>query len=155
MQTQDNGDGIIYCKQTYTRIFYLNIPICVICFGGIHQFLTLRVRRTPFMSKIRRMDWIGIILFMASTTSLLFGITVGGTVYEWTSFRTLLPLVLGWVGLFGFVIIEAYLAKEPMAPLRVFHSRTAASAYIGTFLHGVVCWSIILLIHLCRLHGIS
>ena len=85
------------------------------------------------------MDWIGILVFMASTTSLLFGITVGGTVYAWTSFRTLLPLVLGAVGLFVFVLVELYIPKEPMVPLKVFLSRTAASAYLGTFLHGMVC----------------
>ena len=84
----------------------------------------------------------------------MFGITVGGTVYEWTSFRTLLPLVLGLAGLFVFVIVEAYLPKEPMVPLKVFCSRTAASAYIGTFLHGMV-----VLVHdladRLRPHGIS
>lgn len=114
----------------------------------------LHVRRIPFVPKIRRMDWIGIILFMVSTTSLLFGVTVGGTLYQWTSFRTLLPLVLGVVGLFVFVIVEAYLPTEPMVSLKIFCSRTAASAYIGTFLHGMV-----VLVHgfadRHRPHGIS
>ena len=77
-------------------------------------------------------------MFMASTTSILFGITVGGTLYSWTSFRVLLPLVLGAVGLLVFGVFEAFVAKEPMVPLKVFASRTAMSAYFGTFLHGLV-----------------
>jgi hypothetical protein len=81
---------------------------------------------------------------MASTTSLLFGITVGGAIYDWTSFRTLLPLILGAAGLFVFVIIEVYTPTEPMVPLKVFLSRTAASAYIGTFLHGMVRYVLIM-----------
>ena len=59
--------------------------------------------------------------------------------YEWLSFRTLLPLVLGAFGLFVFVIIEIYIPKEPMVPLKIFLSRTAVSGYLGTFLHGMVC----------------
>lgn len=136
-----NGDGIYLFSSTdlTVRIFYLNIPICVICFIGIWQFLTLRTQRVSFTVKIRRMDWLGIFVFMGATTSLLFGITVGGTVYKWTSFRTLLPLILGAVGILVFGVIEVYIPKEPMMPLKVFASRTAVSAYLGTFLHGLVC----------------
>jgi len=75
---------------------------------------------------------------MASTTSLLFGITVGGTVYDWVSFRTIMPIVLGAAGLLVFGVTEKYISKEPMIPLIVFASRTAVSAYIGIFLHGMV-----------------
>ena len=99
MQGQDNGDGIRHCVFSYNRIFYLNVPICVLCFVGIAQFLNLRTDRIPLALKVHRIDWIGIIIFMSSTTSLLFGITVGGTLYNWNSFRTLLPIILGAIGL--------------------------------------------------------
>lgn len=82
---------------------------------------------------------------MSSTTSVLFGITVGGTLYEWSSFRTLLPLILGAVGLLTFGIYEVFIPKEPMIPLTVFASRTAMSAYFGTFIHGMVAPSFSLL----------
>jgi hypothetical protein len=135
---QDNGDGTRSPSFAYIRIFYLNIPICVLCFIGTAQFLTLRVDHIPLAVKVRRIDWIGIVVFMASTTSLLFGITVGGTLYDWKSFRTLLPLILGATGLISFGVYEWFIPKEPMVPLKVFASRTAISAYFGTFLHGMV-----------------
>lgn len=125
-------------EWAYNRIFYLNIPICALCFLGVAQFLTLRKTNDSFSEKVRRIDWIGILVFMASTTSFLFGITVGGTVYEWTSFRTLVPLILGAVGLVAFGIIEAFVSRDPMMPLKVFASRTTLSAYLGIFLHGLV-----------------
>lgn len=138
MPVQGNGDGTRSPSIVYVRIFYLNIPICVICFVGTAQFLTLRMDRIPLAVKVRRIDWIGIVIFMASTTSLLFGITVGGTLYDWNSFRTLLPLILGAFGLASFGVYEWFIPKEPMVPLKVFASRTAISAYLGTFLHGMV-----------------
>jgi len=77
------------------------------------------------------------VLFIASTTSLLLGITVGGTLYPWTSFRTLLPTIFGVAGLILFCLVEHYV-KQPMIPLKVFKSRTSVSAYLGTFVHGLV-----------------
>ena len=138
MQGLDNGDGRLYYELSYNRIFYLNIPICVLCFASTAQFLNLRTDRIPLALKIRRIDWIGIMAFMSSTTSLLFGITVGGTLYDWDSFKTLLPIILGSVGFVGFGIYEWFIPEEPMVPLKVFASRTAISAYFGTFIHGMV-----------------
>jgi hypothetical protein len=139
VQELGNGDGTSTPPEyAHNRIFYLNIPICALCFVGVAQFLTLRKTNNSFSQKVRRIDWIGVLVFMASTTSLLFGITVGGTIYEWTSFRALVPIILGAVGLLAFGIIEAFLSKDPMMPLRVFASRTALSAYLGIFLHGLV-----------------
>ena len=133
MLEQGSGDGTRSLSIAYIRIFYLNIPICVLCFVGTAQFLTLRTDRIPLAVKVRRIDWIGIVVFMASTTSLLFGITVGGTLYDWNSFGTLLPIILGAAGLVSFGVYEWFIPKEPMVPLKVFVSRTAMSAYFGTF----------------------
>jgi len=135
---QGSGDGSAKFSWTHARIFYLNIPVSVLCFVGVATFLNLQARRSSFALKVRRIDWLGIGTFMASTTSLLFGITVGGTVYDWVSFRTIMPIALGTSGLFVFAVIEKYISKEPMIPLIVFASRTAASAYVGIFLHGLV-----------------
>lgn len=138
MQAQDNGDGIqssFLCKD---RIFYLNIPVCILCFIGVAQFLNLRTHHVSLRLKLRRIDWFGILLFMVSTTSFLFGITVGGVVYDWKSSRTLLPVILGAIGLLAFGVFEAYIPKEPMFPLHVFKTRTAIASYVGVFFHALV-----------------
>ncbi len=64
----------------------------------------------------------------------------GGVLFEWSSFRTLVPLVLGIFGLLLFVMYEIYATKTPLIPLRIFYSRTAAVNYIGTLVHGMILW---------------
>ena len=63
--------------------------------------------------------------------------------YAWSSFRTLLPLILGICGIFVFVIYELYVAKTPMIPLRIASTPTAAVNYIGTLVHGMILWCVL------------
>lgn len=49
--------------------------------------------------------------------------------YAWTSWRTIVPLVIGAVGLLGFVFWEVYGAAEPLIPLSIFGNRSASIAY--------------------------
>lgn len=134
-----NGDGTGPGSCINIRIFLINLPICLIAFVGILQFLNVPSHvHIRFADKIRRIDWKGTVIFITSSTLLLFGITVGGTVFKWTSPWVLLSIILGVVGLCIFLLVEAYMANEPMIPLKVFRSRTAVSAYLGVFLHAMV-----------------
>ncbi len=63
--------------------------------------------------------------------------------FAWSSFRTLVPLILGICGLFVFVMYEIYIAKIPLIPLRIFSNRTGAVNYIGTLFHGMVLWCLL------------
>lgn len=60
--------------------------------------------------------------------------------YPWDSWRTLVPLILGIVGLVAFMAYEKYLAPNPMIPPKIFATRTAIASYIETILHGLVLW---------------
>jgi hypothetical protein len=126
-----------------TRIFYINIPVVVIVVLGIWFFLTLKTDTTSIREKLKRVDYIGIIVFVLSCTSFLFGLTAGGVLFPWNSANVIVPLVLGISGMVGFWAIEDFLVREPMMPMRVFKERTALSGYIGTWVHGIILWSII------------
>lgn len=63
--------------------------------------------------------------------------------YPWSSWRTLVPLVIGAVGLVGFVAWELYGAREPLIRLHVFFNRTTAVSYFGSFVHGTVLWALL------------
>lgn len=71
--------------------------------------------------------------------AILLALTWGGTVHAWSSWRTIVPLVLGFVGVIGFLLYEATPAvKEPTMPMRLFTNRTSSTSFLLTFLHGIL-----------------
>ena len=130
-------------KASWRWIFWINLPFCGL--GFLTLPFCLRLQRPPgrLASGLRRFDWAGAILLTASTTSFLMPVSWGGIMFAWSSFRTLVPLILGICGLSVFVIYETYVAKTPLIPLRIFSNRTAAVNYIGTLIHGMVLWCLL------------
>ena len=103
----------------------------------------MNFKATNLASQLRRIDWVGSVLFIGSTTSFLIPITWGGVTYAWNSWRTLVPLTVGIAGLISFIIFEEYFAKEPLIPLTIFKTRTAAVSYLGTVIHGMILWCLL------------
>ncbi|RPB04522.1 MFS general substrate transporter [Choiromyces venosus 120613-1] len=135
--------GTFAQEVSWRWIFWINLPFCGLGFVLIPLFLNLNHRTTSFMEKLRRVDWIGSVLFVASMMSLLIPITWGGVMYPWDHWRTLVPLILGIVGLAGFVLFEMFVAKEPLIRLGVFATRTSLVNYLGTVMHGMILWSLL------------
>lgn len=135
--------GAFAQKLSWRWIFYLNLPIIGLGFIFVVLFLKLDFRRPNLSRALRRVDWIGSFLFIASTTAFLIPITWGGISYAWSSWHTLLPLITGLCGLATFVLYEHSFAREPLIPLSIFQNRTAAVTYLGTVIHGMILWSIL------------
>lgn len=56
----------------------------------------------------------GNFLVISSTAACTIALTWGGITAPWHSVRVLVPLVLGLVGLWAFIVYEAALAKHPI-----------------------------------------
>jgi len=52
-------------------------------------------------------------------------------------------MILGIFGLLGFVIYSISFSQEPLIRRSLFNSPTAITAYAGTFIHGVIVWSLL------------
>ena len=63
--------------------------------------------------------------------------------YEWQSWGTLAPLILGLVGLVSFVLYSASISPQPLIRRSLFNTQTAITAYIGTLIHGIIVWSML------------
>ncbi|KAL8822773.1 MAG: hypothetical protein Q9191_006497 [Dirinaria sp. TL-2023a] len=135
--------GALAQDVSWRWIFYINLPIIGVAFIFVVFFLRLKFKATNLASKLRRVDWIGSVLFIGSTTSFLIPVTWGGVSYKWDSWRTLVPLIVGLAGLAFFVIYEEWLATEPLIPPAIFKNRTAAVNYLGTIIHGMILWSLL------------
>lgn len=135
--------GAFAQEATWRWIFWINLPFCGLGFLTLPYCLRLHHPPGRFAGKLLRFDWVGAFLLTASTTSFLMPVSWGGVMFAWSSFRTLVPLILGICGLFIFVMYETYVAKTPLIPLRIFINRTAAVNYIGTLVHGMVLWCLL------------
>lgn len=56
----------------------------------------------------------GNLLVIASTTSIVVGLTWGGVQFAWRSAQVLAPLIVGLCGIVFFFIYEAHWARNPI-----------------------------------------
>jgi fucose permease len=129
------------CVQhtSWRWVFYINLPISALALIFIFFFLRLSYIRIGTLSeRIRRVDFLGHSILIASIVSILLPLTWGGTTYTWSSYRVLVPLFVGFVGLFVFGGHEVFIAKDMASiPLRLFGNSISTIGYIMTFFHGI------------------
>lgn len=120
--------------------FYVSVPI-----GGVGFLTSVPLLRFKALANssgkkaLARIDVVGNAIFIASTCSMLVGLIMGGAIYPWSSFRVILPIVLGvlgWVS-FGFHQASSFVA-EPTMPPRIFSNRTALTGYILVLISGIL-----------------
>ncbi|KAF1950203.1 putative macrolide phosphotransferase k [Byssothecium circinans] len=132
--------GVFTKNASWKWAFYVSVPI-----GGVSLLLAIPLLRlkTPVNTNTRtalaRIDFMGNIIFLAATCSMLVGLIMGGQTYPWSSFKVILPIALGAVGwiLFGFHQASSFV-KEPTMPLRIFSNRTALTGYLLVFISSML-----------------
>jgi hypothetical protein len=102
--------------------------------------LTLKLAPSSLLDKLRRIDYTGTILFVGSLSSFLIPLTWGGVSYDWDSWHTLVPLLVGVAGLAAFIFYEYRYAVEPIIPPAIFVNRTASVSFLGSVLQGLIMW---------------
>ncbi|KAI4862252.1 MFS general substrate transporter [Hypoxylon rubiginosum] len=131
--------GAIAQDATWRWVFWINLPIAAVALALLIAFL--HVNHNSELSttdRLRRIDYTGNVILLASVTAILIALTYGGTCYPWSSWRVLLPLILGFAGLGVFVAYESSRwCVEPMTPPHLFKNRTSAAAFYLTFVHSL------------------
>lgn len=142
--------GAIVQNTTWRWVFYLMLPFCGFGLATIPLLLTVRPRVAKTVGqKLRRVDWVGTVAFVASATSLLVAISWGGTQFAWSSAATAAPLALGAAGLVATGLWErrcgittttnAIAANcEPLLPHALFGSASAVAVYACTAAQGLL-----------------
>lgn len=124
-------------------IGWINLPIIVVGVVLTFFFLHLRPIDSSFRSKLRRLDWVGMLLFTIGSTTFSLPLSWAGAMNNWSSWRTILPLIVGAIVL---VIFGVYESKpvEPVFPYRIFRNRTAVVTLVGAAAHGAFLYSMLL-----------
>lgn len=135
--------GAVFSEYaTWRWIGWINLPIIAVSSPLAVFFLHLKPIETSMWSRLASLDWIGLVLFAIGITIFALPLSWGGVIYSWSSWRTIVPLVIGIVILAVFAVYEAQPA-QPVFPYRIFRSRTALVTLVGSFIHGMVLYTLL------------
>jgi EmrB/QacA subfamily drug resistance transporter len=118
-------------------IFYINLP-----FGIAALLITSAVLHIPKVKRDHKIDYLGAVLMVAATVSILLTVSIYGPEYGWLDPRTIAYFIAGIVLVVLFIYWESK-AQEPILPLELFknHTFTVTSilgAVIGAGMFGAI-----------------
>jgi hypothetical protein len=79
-------------------------------------------------SKLKRVDFLGGFLLVATLVLLLLGLNSGGNIVPWSHPLVISSLCCSVVALLAFVFVEDRIASEPIIPVRLLLNRTVLAA---------------------------
>lgn len=132
--------GLLAQHSSWRWVFYMNLPIGGFAILLLVLFLRVSYRKDlGFVDRVKRIDWVGNAILIASTFSILWALTYGGSKDPWSSPRIVTPLVLGLVGLALFYFYEtSSFCTDPVVPPKLFANRTSSTAFILSFQHSIL-----------------
>ena len=127
--------GWLVDSNLWRLIFFINIPIGILgVLLGSRFLIDYQVERKP------RFDPLGLITAVIGFGSVLYAASIA-ELNGWTGSTTLLAFGIGIVSLVAFVIIELYVAKEPMLNLRLFGNPVFLNAALVGYVATVALFS--------------
>ncbi|OSS51522.1 hypothetical protein B5807_03768 [Epicoccum nigrum] len=129
--------GAVVEGSSWRWVFWMvplltTIPILVLIF-----FLPLKHTSTGTLEKVKKIDFGGILLNIASTLLLLIPLSGGGVTYAWSSAFFIGVTLTGVVLTILFVLYEWKLAFLPIMPLRLYRASHCWALYLQSFLTGL------------------
>jgi EmrB/QacA subfamily drug resistance transporter len=108
--------GLFTEHLSWRWVFYVNLPI-----GLVALVVTSVVLRLPFRRLPHRIDWVGALLLVAGSSTLLLVTVWGGSQYAWGS-SVIVGLILASVALVSLFVVWERRASEPLLPPRLFRN---------------------------------
>ncbi|QDS72614.1 hypothetical protein FKW77_001725 [Venturia effusa] len=135
--------GVFAQYVNWRWIAWINVPFVVVAVVLVPVFLTLATDDSTLFAKTKQVDWLGLALLFVSLTAIVVPMTWAGQIYAWKDARTIFPIVSGTILLISFALYEKSRAKEPILRPALFKFRTSTMAFVGSFIHGIVLWTLI------------
>ncbi|RYN38905.1 hypothetical protein AA0115_g675 [Alternaria tenuissima] len=129
--------GAIVEGATWRWVFWI-IPIMSVPTSMVILFfLPLKHRSGDHLEKIKKIDYGGMLLNIASTLLLLIPLSGAGVTYAWASPFFIACTAIGAVLGVLFVLYEWKLVALPIMPLRLYRAPHCWALYLQTFLIGL------------------
>lgn len=121
---------------TVFRLFLLQVPVIALSAFlvsvklKIAQTTTADITKEGKASRLRHVDFLGIGLLGTAIIVITGLLDQGGKSFPWRSWVTVIMAGGGFLLLLTFVLVEAYVAKEPIFPLGILQRRNVAASYL-------------------------
>ncbi|GAM36909.1 efflux pump antibiotic resistance protein [Talaromyces pinophilus] len=134
--------GALTQRASWRWCFWFVVPVTVVVMVVIAIVIPPSTVRGNAWTKVRMIDWLGLVVNLAAVVLVLIPISQGGSTYAWNSVLVIAMLAIGGLLILTFVLVEWKIAKLPMMPIRLFQSDKSANLILlqGT-LHGIVYWA--------------
>lgn len=124
---------------TWRWLGWVNLPLLSIDVVLAVLFLRLKPIDEPLRARFARVDWVGSIVFALGASALALPLSWADNLYAWSSWRTIVPLIVGLATLVAFAFYEAR-PQAPLFPYRLFQSRTSLMTLVTATVHGLIVY---------------
>jgi MFS family permease len=131
------GSALADCAS-FRWIFWINLPACGIVLASVPLCIKSSNPEISFCEAVLRIDWVGSLLFISSVSSVVVGISWGGIQFPWISKWTLLPIIIGTIGILCTNIWEYNFTQHPFLQISLFRSSSMVLAFACAFLQGLI-----------------
>lgn len=143
------GDGAFTstvgtCRTRRARSCRINfhvVPCDGLAFIILVLFLNIDNPKTPILTGLKAIDWLGSITIIGGTLMLLLGLEYGGVTYSWAAAIVICLIIFGGFTGVLFFLNEWKLAKYAIMPLRIFRRCSNLAAFGVCFCHGFILLS--------------
>ncbi|KAJ1722680.1 hypothetical protein LPJ53_002938 [Coemansia erecta] len=135
------GGVFTQSKGGWPWVFYFSLPVGGL--GGIFVILFLRLPRPQgsLTEKLKRVDFLGIVVLVGGIVMLLLALGFGGESHPWSSPVVICLLVFGIITVGIFVLIEWKIPAEPIMPLRLFKNSNVGISLMQQIFTGAAMFS--------------
>ncbi|TPX38174.1 hypothetical protein SmJEL517_g00180 [Synchytrium microbalum] len=135
--------GLFTEHVSWRWCFYINLPIGAITVLVVSLFLHLKSPEGSVMAKLRRVDFLGIIILILAVIAFVTAVQGGGTSFAWNSATSIALFVVCGLLVILFFIVELNVAPEPIVPAAMFSNRSvyaglALAFFLGSAFFGLI-----------------
>jgi EmrB/QacA subfamily drug resistance transporter len=116
--------------------FYINLPLGAITVVVVVLFLNIPYTPSRTREKLARIDYFGVLTLVPGITCMLLATAWGGSTYAWNSGQVIALYIVSGFLILAFVLVEIYVAKEPLLPMKLFTIRNFVLCSIISFVLG-------------------
>ncbi|GLA18368.1 hypothetical protein AnigIFM62618_006010 [Aspergillus niger] len=124
--------GAFTTDATWRWCFYINLPLGGVVLVVVFFLLHVPARpatNTPLKEKLRQLNFLGMVALIPGVVCLCLALQWAGTTYNWSNGRIIALLVLAFILLIAFVVIQIWKPEQATLPPKILFQRSIASGF--------------------------